>query len=63
MDNRVEYSGSHTQKIAPMEEVSIPVRIRRSMMLSVPKDVGNQGVVLWITGKHSLLKPVLLRRR
>lgn len=52
-----------TQKMAPMELVSIAVRIRRSMMLSVPKSVNGQTVAWWMTGMDPLLKPVLLRRR
>ena len=42
----MERGVSHTQKMAPMEQVSIPVRIRRSMMLSVPGNVGSM-VVWW----------------
>jgi hypothetical protein len=40
--------------MAPIEQVSIAVRIRRSMMLSVPENVDGQTVVRCIRGKHTL---------
>lgn len=47
---------SHTQKIAPIEAVSTAVRIRRSMIPSVPNSAGGQIVVCWINEKQLTLE-------
>ena len=43
---------AHTQKMAPIAQVSIAIRIKRSMTLSVPENVGGQTAV-WRIGEKT----------